>query len=66
QLKSAEMIRFIQTCGIHPISAFKAVMRMVGVDCGPARPPLPAVMAEEQMSLRSGLERLGFFAYACR
>ncbi len=39
----------------------KAVMGLVGVDCGPARPPLGQLTDEDIESLRDELSTLGFF-----
>ena len=39
----------------------KAVMRLLGVDCGPARPPLPQVSPADLESLWEELETMGFF-----
>jgi len=66
QLQAAEMIRFVVASGIHPIAAFKAGMKFLGIDCGPLRPPLPTATPEQETMLRTGLERIGFFGYACR
>ena len=38
-------------------------MEMVGVDCGPARPPLLQITEEERVVLRGQLETLGFFEW---
>ena len=41
----------------------KAVMGMVGVDCGQARPPLPQMTDEKLNTLRKDLEIVGFFEW---
>lgn len=66
QLKSWEMIRVFLGAGIPPLSAMKPIMAMVGVDCGPPRPPLPAATPAQVATIRASLEGLGFFEYACR
>jgi hypothetical protein len=38
-------------------------MYWVGVDCGPARPPLPQQSAKQLETLRGELEVLGFFEW---
>ena len=44
------------------IVAGKAIMAMVGVDCGPCRPPLGSLSARQCGALRGELKKLGFFA----
>ena len=41
----------------------KAVMGMVDVDCGPARPPLPQGTDTDREKLRRDLEAMGFFEW---
>jgi len=48
------------------LSAGKAVMKLIGVDCGPVRLPLRALTAADEAGLRAGLERVGFFDYCCK
>ena len=45
--------------GGHP--AGKAIMALVGIDCGPARPPFSALAGEKLAALRADLEAIGFF-----
>jgi N-acetylneuraminate lyase len=42
-------------------AAAKAIMSMVGVDCGPPRPPVEAISAKNYAALRKDLEELDFF-----
>ena len=42
---------------------FKAVMKLVGLDLGPSRPPLPTLTPEQLEALRADLESIGFFDY---
>ena len=44
----------------------KAIMAMVGVDCGPVRPPFRNLSADQLAELRAGLERVGFFEFCSR
>ena len=44
------------------IVAGKAIMAMVGVDCGPCRPPLGTLSARRWTALHRGLKKLGFFS----
>jgi N-acetylneuraminate lyase len=48
------------------LAAGKLVMKLIGLDCGPVRLPLRQPSAEQEQSLRKGLERVGFFDYCCR
>lgn len=43
------------------IPAFKTMMRWLGIDCGPCRPPLVSLDEEQAARLRSDLDRIGFF-----
>ena len=46
------------------LPAGKAMMKLIGVDCGPVRLPLRSLSAAAEGALRADLERLGFFSYA--
>lgn len=61
QLRAVEMIQTLLRHGGLP--AFKAVMKMIRVDCGPVRPPLRDLTLEERHHLHQDLERIGFFDY---
>jgi N-acetylneuraminate lyase len=43
------------------LQAQKAMMRMIGIDCGPVRLPLRTLSAEKYEKLRSELDTMGFF-----
>lgn len=43
------------------MSAAKAIMNLVGVDCGPVRSPLRPFTSAQQARLREDLEAVGFF-----
>ncbi|HPD14482.1 MAG TPA: dihydrodipicolinate synthase family protein [Planctomycetota bacterium] len=64
QLRAVEMIQTLLRHGGLP--AFKAVMKMIRVDCGPVRPPLRDLTLEQRHHLHQDLERLGFFDYCSR
>ncbi len=64
QLRAVEMIQTLLRHGGLP--AFKAVMKMIRVDCGPVRPPLRDLTLEERHHLHQDLERIGFFDYCSR
>jgi len=61
QSRSVALIDTLKSHGY--MHSAKAVMEMVGVDCGPARPPLPQLTEEERSALRAQLETLGFFEW---
>ena len=56
------MIRTIANYPFH--SATKAILRMLGVDCGPCRLPQPRLSPEDVVALRGQLETIGFFQWA--
>ncbi|HKI69241.1 MAG TPA: hypothetical protein VKA67_06615, partial [Verrucomicrobiae bacterium] len=43
------------------LAATKSVMKMLGVDVGPTRPPIGNPSAEQETVLRNELEQLGYF-----
>ena len=61
QSRSVALIDTLKSHGY--MHSAKAVMEMVGVDCGPVRPPLPQLTDEERSALRAQLETLGFFEW---
>ena len=61
QSRSWEMIETIASHGY--MHSAKAVMGMVGVCCGPARPPLPQGTDADREKLRTELEAMGFFEW---
>jgi N-acetylneuraminate lyase len=64
QRKAVAMIGALNRHG--GLSAGKAVMKFLGVDCGPVRPPLHALTRAEEGRLRSDLRAAGFFSFASR
>lgn len=48
------------------LRAFKACMKLIGLDCGPVRPPLRPLSDAQTEALRAGLARLGFFDYCSK
>ena len=59
QALSVKMVRtFVPFGGIE---GQKAMMGMVGLDCGPARLPLNKLSAAERTKLQTNLEKVGFF-----
>ncbi|KAB2906971.1 MAG: dihydrodipicolinate synthetase, partial [Dechloromonas sp.] len=46
------------------LPAGKAIMQLIGLDCGPVRPPLRSLSRTEVAALRADLDSLGFFSCA--
>jgi len=61
QLRAVQMIARIATDGY--MASAKAVMKILGVDVGPARLPHSNLDAAQVKSLHSDLEQLGFFEW---
>lgn len=66
QLQSVDLIQYLVDSGLSFMSASKAIMGMLGIECGPPRSPLPELSTAQLATLRAGLDRIGFFEYACR
>lgn len=62
QARAMEMISILYRFGAPPVWA-KAVMKMIGLDCGPPRTPLRPLTGERFDALRAALERIGFFEF---
>ncbi len=58
QVQAVEMLAAMRRFG--SITAAKYAMKEVGMDCGPVRPPLHKLTAEQQEQLHAALERVGF------
>lgn len=59
QYRAVQLIKLL--AGIGFMGAAKAVMGFLGVDVGPARLPNTVLTAEQRTTLRTSLERLGYF-----
>jgi N-acetylneuraminate lyase len=59
-----EMIAVMERYG--GMRASKAMVRLAGLDCGPARTPERSFSPEELASLRAELESIGFFNYCLK
>jgi N-acetylneuraminate lyase len=59
QFRSVQLIALLASRGF--MGAAKAVMKMLGIDVGPARLPNSNPDAAQQAALRADLEKLGFF-----
>jgi N-acetylneuraminate lyase len=64
QLRAQQFIEVMNRLGGLP--AGKAIMKLIGVDCGPVRQPLRSLTTAEESKLRAGLDACGFFSYASR
>ena len=59
QARALEMLEaMLGTCGR---ASLKAMMSMVGIDCGPARRPIEPATSEQLSDLRKRLEAMGWF-----
>lgn len=61
QFRSVQLIAALASRGFIPSA--KAVMKMLGVDVGPARLPNGNLTKDEQASLQAELEKLSFFRW---
>ncbi len=61
QMRSVRTIQKLAARGY--MGAAKAVMKMLGVDVGPARLPCASLDAEQTSALRAELEQMGFFEW---
>ena len=64
QDQSISMIAACSSVGVTHLTASKAVMGMLGIDCGPVRLPLANLSADQLATLREKLAVLGFFEFA--
>lgn len=62
QRKSMEFVRLIDQYEYG--GAAKGVMKLLGLDCGPARLPLQTIDADELTALEKKLSKTDFFSYA--
>jgi N-acetylneuraminate lyase len=64
QAKAQAFIDIMVRFGGQP--AGKAMMKLIGVDCGPVRLPLRTLTAEQEGALRAALDAQGFFEFSCK
>jgi N-acetylneuraminate lyase len=64
QARARQFIDIMSRAG--GLSAGKAIMKLIGVDCGPVRLPLTRFAASREEELRQQLQAVGFFDYASR
>ena len=61
-----KMIAICNGTAVTHLAASKALMAMLGVDCGPVRLPLASPSATQLAALRAQLTDIGFFEFCCR
>jgi N-acetylneuraminate lyase len=61
QTRAMEMVNVLRNFGVLP--GGKAIMKMIGLDCGPVRLPLRTLTNEQSDRLHADLEHIGFFTY---
>ena len=61
QMKSIEIVKIIIKYG-GGVRGGKAIMNLIGIDCGPCRLPIPAVSKEEYDMLKNDLLKIGFLS----
>ena len=66
QDKAIQMIAICNDVGVSHLAASKSLMALLGVDCGPTRPPVRAIDAAQFSELRRRLDAMGFFSTACK
>ncbi len=64
QMRSVEIVRVINKYG--GLRAQKAMMNLIGMDCGPVRLPLQLIKGQELKDMESDLQRTGFFEWASK
>lgn len=64
QARSRELVAVLREFG--SLSAIKAIMKTIGIDCGPCRPPLRTLSDEEYERFRARLDQIGFFTYCSK
>lgn len=62
QHKVIAMVRLIFKYGL--VSSQKAIMRMIGLDCGPVRLPMQNLTIQQEKELQKELEQTGFFEWS--
>lgn len=66
QQKAITMMTILAHCGAHFISASKAIMAMLGVECGQCRAPMAQISAAQRRKLQSALNKTGFFDFCSK
>ncbi len=66
QLDAMKMYQTMWRSSSSGQTTMKAVMKMLGVNCGPARPPSQPITAEQYSKLEKDLTEIGFFDFAAK
>ncbi|MGE9290593.1 MAG: dihydrodipicolinate synthase family protein, partial [Puniceicoccales bacterium] len=61
---SIAMIDVCNSVGVSHLAASKALMALLGVDCGPVRNPLKPITVVQRGEMLKRLEKIGFFDFA--
>ncbi len=64
QAKARAFIDVMNRFGGQP--AGKAIMKLIGIDCGPVRLPMRTLTPAEEVALRAALEAQGFFEFSSK
>lgn len=64
QCRAMELVAAMRQFGGVP--AAKAMMKIIGLDCGPVRPPLGNLTDEQFAGLQRRLDKIGFFDYCAK
>ena len=64
QARSQDMVAVLHKFGGLP--AGKAIMKIIGLDCGGVRPPLRSLSKKQYDELTNELEQIGFFDYCSK
>jgi N-acetylneuraminate lyase len=64
QVKARAFIDVMVRFGGQP--AGKAIMKLIGLDCGPVRLPMRALTTNDEAALRAALETVGFFEFSSK
>ncbi|MDI6694381.1 MAG: dihydrodipicolinate synthase family protein [Anaerolineales bacterium] len=66
QSLSVQMVRALNRYAVAAtnLPAMKAMMKLIGLDCGPLRLPLPSLAPHEAAALGKEMESIGFFEWA--
>jgi len=66
QKQSVDMIQVLIKSPGSFNAVGKSIMTMLGIDCGPVRPPLENITRTQYENLRAELNKIGFFEYCSR
>lgn len=66
QDKAIKMIAICNGVGVTHLAASKSLMALLGVDCGPTRPPIRTISAAQKTELKRRLDEMDFFSTACQ